>query len=58
MTRDELVEELTVERFGSVPQTRSRHPTAAEKADFEAAHERAAQRIRRAQLATEMKESA
>lgn len=51
MTRDDLLEQLTVERFGPVPRTRSRHPTAAEIAEFEAEHERAAQRTRRDQLA-------
>lgn len=51
MTRAEMLEVLTVERFGPTVRTRSKHPTAAEVADFEAAHERAAQRIRRAQLA-------
>lgn len=58
MTRAELLEALTVERFGTPLRTRSSHPTAAEIADFEAAHERAAQRIRRQQIAETVEESA
>lgn len=47
MTRAELLDELTTERFGPTPRTQNRRPTPAEVVEFEAENERAQQRIRR-----------
>lgn len=53
MTRAELLEALSVERFGTRPNTQKRRPTHAEVTTFELENERAQQRIRR-QILEEM----